>query len=118
MEVTELRIGNNVLHNGKIKTINAIEKFAVNFEKEDPELTLNYSDEIEPILISEEWLLKFGFMRLPWGLVKGSLLFKDQNHECKVLTLEVGNGFRTTVTYIHQLQNLYFTLAGEELCTQ
>ncbi|AZB01273.1 hypothetical protein EG359_17365 [Chryseobacterium joostei] len=73
------------------------------------------SNTVKPIDLTEEWLIKFGFTRQPWGLVIGKILFKDKNHECKELTLEVGNGFRTTVTYVHQLQNLFHSLTGEEL---
>lgn len=101
----ELRIGNKVLRNGIIVSVDNQTFWDV--EK--------YPDQYKPIELTEEWLLKFGFTRQPWGLVIGSLLFKDKNHECKELTLEIGNGFRTTVKYVHQLQNLYFALTGEEL---
>ena len=68
------------------------------------------------IPLTEEWLLNFGFERMPWGLVKGGLLFRDNiKNPCQELTLEVGNGFSVTVQYLHQLQNLYFALIGEEL---
>lgn len=68
----------------------------------------------EPIPLTEEWLLKFGFKRFPWGLVKGNLLFKD-DLKCSYLILQVGNGFDTKIRYVHQLQNIYFALTGEEL---
>ena len=71
-------------------------------------------DELEPIPLTEEWLIKFGFIRHPWGLVKEELLFKD-NLKCTELTLEVGNGFKTNVKHVHQLQNLYNALTQKEL---
>jgi hypothetical protein len=71
---------------------------------------------LKPIPLTEEWLLKFGFERRPWGLIINGLLFRDNiKNPCEVLTLEIGNGFRTEVKYVHQLQNLYFSLTGEEL---
>lgn len=71
---------------------------------------------IQPIPLTEEWLLKFGFERRPWGLIKGGLLFRDNiKNPCEELTLQIGNGFNVTVQHVHTLQNLYFALTGEEL---
>jgi len=75
--------------------------------------------DIEPIQLTEEWLLKFGF---EWkGLIsKGryltiftpcgkALVFKDNYFIYAGITIEI------QTQYVHQLQNLYFALTGEEL---
>lgn len=67
------------------------------------------------IRLTEQWLLKFGFKREPWGLIKGGLLFKDWKGECEELTLQIGNGHNTRVKYVHHLQNLYLALTGKKL---
>lgn len=106
MKVQELRIGNYVLKEGEEIVITSFTFY--NIEKDE------YS--YEPIQLTEEWLLKFGFERRPWGLIINGLLFRDNiKNPCEVLTLEIGNGFRTEVKHVHQLQNLYFALTGEEL---
>jgi hypothetical protein len=75
--------------------------------------------DIEPIPLTEEWLLKFGFEndRNGYRLVdKYSLSIscdKDNKlHPCygdRILLNAV------TLDYVHQLQNLYYALTGEEL---
>ena len=104
MKKNEVRHGNLVIYGGHQTTID--EKEIIHF--------IRFPDKYEPIPLTEEWLLKFGFKRFPWGLVAGNLLFKD-NLKCTELTFEVGNGFRVEIKYVHQLQNLYFCLCGKEL---
>ena len=72
-------------------------------------------DELEPIPITEEWLLKFGVkngylgpIRRVYGLVNGS----ENDFE---LCFEIGRLDFRTIKYVHQLQNLYFALTGQEL---
>lgn len=72
----------------------------------------------EPILLTEEWLEKFGFERNENGLFK---LFNQS--EVPILLNEDLNGWTcdginfsiNNTQYVHQLQNLYFILTGEEL---
>jgi hypothetical protein len=107
MTANELRIGNLV---DTAVGIIRVEEIPL---KSNP---LYNTNALHAIPITEEWLLKFGFERHPWGLVINGLLFRDNiKTPCKELTLEVGNGFKTKVGYVHQLQNLYFVLTGEEL---
>lgn len=111
IQSNELRIGNYVntvsLQNIEVTSIFTAGIHCENFNGYDYKL-------IKPIKINESWLLKFGFVRQPWGLVCGELLFKD-DLECNYLILEVGNGFKVKVKYIHELQNLYLMLTGIEL---
>lgn len=74
---------------------------------------------IKPIPLTEEWLLKFGFdkdeeLGYRWylGYNRTTILVYDLDDKCiKVSeTWEFG-----TREYVHQLQNLYFALTGEEL---
>jgi hypothetical protein len=112
MKTNELRIG-NFIYAKEIETIKAIgiENY-IWFDKER-----NLSVELcEPIPLTEEWLEKNGFERkglngyltifTPCG--KG-LVFKDNYFIFAGVTIE------TPIKYIHQLQNLYFALTGEEL---
>ena len=64
------------------------------------------------IPLTEEWLLKFGFDKdiftcgYKADIVKG------------ILYLDYGEIELTEVKHVHQLQNLYFALTGEELKIQ
>ena len=76
--------------------------------------------EFEPIPLTEEWLLKFGFDH-HYDLGKRKFM------NIKTLTIETNSSenfpvYYTTqkiiicyIKYVHQLQNLYFALTGEEL---
>ena len=118
-----LRVGNLVYFNGNHKEVGVVSEILKNdLTKAAPyKIGINHRvdvyydiDKLKPIKISEEWLLKCGFKRFPWGLVVDDLLFKD-DLKCSYLKLQVGNGFETSVNYIHELQNLYFSLTGREL---
>jgi len=79
---------------------------------------------IEPIQLTEEWLLRFGFK-----LEKDVDYFYVIKTKQKGITLEVEPNGRTIlfdnknikfidilpIKYVHQLQNLYFAITGEEL---
>jgi hypothetical protein len=70
--------------------------------------------EFEPIPLTEEWLIKFGFKqtfisKIHLTFSKGSFhLLKRVNH-IQIWYESID------VKYIHQLQNLYFALTSEEL---
>ena len=85
-----------------------------NIYVESDDCNVEVYEKFEGIELTEEWLLKFGFKRFPWGLVKDNLLFKD-DLKCSYLILQVGNGFEVKVKYVHELQNLYFALTQREL---
>lgn len=91
-------------------------------------------EKYNPIELTEEWLFKLGFeksriylgsyIKTPLGCKRGyGFRFhtqypfsKDKFHlftECSYLEhqIHVSNGMK----YVHQLQNLYFALTGEEL---
>jgi hypothetical protein len=71
---------------------------------------------LEPVPLTEEWLIKFGFVfdgfryqqeinNNLWVLVKNNVYGWYSPH------IEISNGIQN----VHQLQNLYFALTGEEL---
>ena len=58
----------------------------------------------EPIPLTEEWLVRFGWKD---GFAKGMLI----RYGLKIRLL----GHDMDTQYVHQLQNLYFALTGQEL---
>lgn len=120
MKVSELRVGNFI---------------QVPFGNEEPWVREVYSisgdfvvtengrycddDEFDFVPLTKEWLLKFGFDGVDFektliNQIKISFEFRHDG-------LSYQLGFRTDwlpcieIKYIHQLQNLYFSLTGQEL---
>lgn len=119
MIANELRIGNKIQdRNGFIFNVIGIGEdwITTDFESNEGDVwEFNFkTNPPKPIELTEEILLKCGFKRFPWGLVINELLFKD-DLKCSFLELEIGNGFRVKVNFLHQLQNLYYYLVGKEL---
>ena len=106
MEAGELRIGNWVYIKG-IKASIPIWKIKPKGVNRD----LTY-DKIEPIPITEEWLLKFGFVfnaDSKFWVDRLCVHLKDNEF---YIIYEQG---RVWIEYIHQLQNLFYFLSGKEL---
>jgi hypothetical protein len=62
MKAQELRIGNLILFasEGIVFTVNSIEGYGMILSNKDEETWIEY-DQTEPIPLTEDWLLKFGF---------------------------------------------------------
>jgi hypothetical protein len=114
MKVQELRLG-NLIYNTKGE-VDVVNMDALKY-------MLRYPDPLcqaGPIPLTEEWLLKFKFGLYPWGYVfyineEFGVLIRISRKPELSFWLEVGNGLRSYIKYVHQLQNLYFALTGEEL---
>jgi hypothetical protein len=135
MKASELRIG-NICHQGVVSIIKE-ERFTVasSLGSDYDSLCIN----IEPEPITEEWLIKFGFVdegkretknhgnffskaildykycfayadfRNDWGFYQEYTDSPFLNDEGKKYFISCG------IRYVHQLQNLWFALTGEEL---
>ena len=109
----ELRIGNLVQfsEDGTIFTVGSIEEKGFTVQNEE-ETTWIESELFEPIPLTEERLLEFGFEKdvskynICWFLNHVYIWFVDG---------EYINELDLPIDYVHQLQNLYFVLTGEEL---
>lgn len=131
MKVEELRIGNLILDwNNKpveVEQIQYMEPDSVlNHYSELVEYAINeiHIDQYKPIPLTEEWLTKFGFGKYKDEegeslRRKGKILlnkafrlrFSDTNDDWYYSTA-------MRIETVHQLQNLYFALTGEELQIQ
>jgi hypothetical protein len=68
-------------------------------------------DKIEPIPLTEELLLKCGFEKRVWGNVTYYNPNLDLDRDFRVRGID----WNVQIKYLHQLQNLFFALTGEEL---
>jgi hypothetical protein len=110
MKNTELRIGNIVKRNGLIVTVDEQTFWDMK----------NNPDQYKPVPLTEEWLLRLGFEKK-----QPNYTWYRKNR----VTINVFNdvAFRLNTNgycvykpfkHVHQLQNLYFALTGEELTTK
>jgi len=123
MKVEELRIGNwvnlGIDRDGAIKLIS--EKSVV-IKLPTSTLRTTFDDDgIEPIELNEEWLLKFGFTdeKLENEHYKIVISYYDGWHFSYEEKEKYGCAdvylYPASISYVHQLQNLYFALTDKEL---
>lgn len=126
MKASELRLGNLVLCNTSIGFVDAIASVCnlssdeiVCYHKPTKQFIFCKDALFEQIPLTEEWLLKFGFeiigkLDMPnsssdwyFSKIDFPLSISYINNKVQFVNLEL--------KYVHQLQNLYFALTGEEL---
>ena len=124
MKANELRIGNCLFVPGVHREVIVSAIFKTHYVCEDyngirfeESLRINY----QPIPLKEEWLLKFGFEKINndvFRIVQNdnfkspfSIAFDNINNLFKIAF----QGYWYHCKYVHQLQNIYFALTGEEL---
>jgi hypothetical protein len=122
MKANELRIGNvvNIVNTTKDFLGRVWYSDALISHEDIYDIARGNGYQYNPMPLTEEWLVKFGFKydtdndKLCKSLHIDILSFRaSEGHMC----LE-SQGYRTLykhIKYVHQLQNLYFALKGEEL---
>ena len=115
MKTTELRIGNYVMDspvNGDdVLDVQAIYTNLIIHEERHV-----YNDELRPIPLTEEWLLRFGFKHSGNGFfIHAKSLIELANIGDEYFHSGIKGVSLINVHFVHQLQNLYFALVGEEL---
>lgn len=117
MTANELRIGNIIKDDRKAKDWRFVTHRIISDLASNPNVELYH-----PVELTEEWLIKFGFTGH-----HGYEYFIDVDRKGKIciiggqfyvysgLGTEQDYGFEPNIEYVHQLQNLYFALCGEEL---
>ncbi|WP_214228614.1 hypothetical protein [Pedobacter sp. B4-66] len=123
MKANELRIGNLVLMAFE-NVVEPVTSRRIGFINQAT--SKGHSHPFEPIPLSEEWLIKFGFegdddeRHIVLGFGGGEELSVELLTKTCCLTRTNKNERDDYVyvaypEYVHQLQNLYFSLTGKEL---
>ena len=123
--INELRIGNYIQYRDKSSLL-TVESLGSNGFSTINQDGIQYgSDDIceyNGIPLTEEWLLKFGFVKNEDEYILGHLSLEDRSKD--IYSKDVNkedfgswfiNSYLLEIEYVHQLQNLYFALTGEEL---
>lgn len=134
MKAQELRIG-SIVYKGKQYGEEPVEAYEINqldlFQGGNTGVA-DYYREWKPIPLTPEWLEKFGFKFRVYGNenteydlnIGGTYCYlhgwkKKDEKEVKIDFLyyddDGTNEVGQVIKYVHQLQNLYFALTGEEL---
>lgn len=129
MKASELRIGNllqDKVSKTELKVIELTEKDIITYVVDRSMFPLKHGWGLEPIPLTEEWLLKFGFeedgesfihgngwLIVDWPTVHYSIDIWRHNENYP--TTSDWSEIPSCIDYVHQLQNLYFALTGEEL---
>ena len=105
MKATELRIGNYFREKHSKRPIRVI-----GLELTNITFTGNFFDnwQAEPIPLTEEWLVKFGFYKVG----------KKTFYNLDIPVIPIRDYYRCKgkdIEYVHQLQNIFFALTGKEL---
>lgn len=115
MKATELRIGNHVYRQSDKMVINRNSVYQIEV------VTKQTESKYDPIPLTEEWLIKFGFHYsdddnefLELELMHKIKLYADNSNNFSTVVLRLKEN-EIEIKSVHQLQNLYFALTGKEL---
>ena len=122
MKANELRIGNYIEFDSSVRTLVKEDEQGFIEVRSIGESGVNeWSDygasgcvsNPKPIPLTEEWLIKFGFEK------QNAMFYEFNKHQIRLIGDEVpywiDSSYITNIKHVHQLQNLYFALTGEEL---
>lgn len=114
MKATELRIGNWANNGEKDYVIDRSSmQDIINFSEED------FTTDWKPIPLTGEWLERFGFFKDGeyWYRRPAKIPPIYWVNSKPLYGINLGSPSLGMFSYVHQLQNLYFALTGEELQT-
>lgn len=131
LKSNEIRIGNYVLANNKVETIYGIsEDYPFLDTTEYGFGAIDWRD-IKPIELTEDWFVRFGFKKvneyyhIPCLDIDYCFKYADFRDDYGFYIQYTDSPFAEDdgkyypvsfrIKYVHQLQNLYFALVGEEL---
>lgn len=108
----ELRIGNYVIDKGD-----------GNLYQIPSGSSINLSSEMEAIELTEEWIVKLGIEKddVGYKIENDNFIFKLLFYDCWNIMYNEKEGYGGSecliraFPYVHELQNIFYTLSGQEL---
>ena len=112
MKANELRIGNYYVDiDNKLSSISGYELHQFTIKENTDNLGVM---EYQPIPLTEEWLLKFGFENNKLEANHNDIIYYSRLNNIGIKGM-LGMVKVSQCIYVHQLQNLYFALTNKEL---
>jgi hypothetical protein len=119
MKANELRLNNLVLDYGIITPVNYLMISRLVGIEDSGKICIN----LTPLPLKEEWLVKLGFEKGVDDYLNEQPVFRKgieiychvNSHTPYEWSLYNYNDKKVYINFVHQLQNLYFALTGEEL---
>lgn len=105
LSVKDLRVGNYLQKDGVMVQIDARSLFDIWEE----------TKEYVPIELSRDIMFRLGFEVFPWGWVKVSNNDFGVRLTLQSFSYEVSGNNAVRLKFVHQLQNLFYCLTGEDL---
>lgn len=120
MKASDFRIGNLVVYNGSVFRVTRISKNIITADRGKGDVDFTLKD-LQPLKITEFWLEKFGFKtplnEFRWEMIiNKSICFSAiQAVSCYSVGIAGPFGlFLFKMKYIHELQNIYHILSGDD----
>lgn len=121
MKANELRIGNYVTEVTRSKNINGYQTWTKiwHIDTYQERVMLNNGrwsifNDIDPTPLTEQWLLDFGFTQYGDWCSKSYISISIKYNKTTYM-IDGMEDYIKHCEYVHQIQNLYFALTGEEL---
>ena len=123
IDARELRIGNLITYHGDIIEVTGIVRNTIHYKGGFDANTGEYRP-YQPIPLTEQWLIDFGFGKVQNIYQRHNQILLDPesngSYKVKFWTHSISRAeplykSNLAIRSVHQLQNLYFALTGEEL---
>lgn len=121
MNTNELRRGNLLIGQDVYSVTKIYDESRIGIGSGDPYIVTGNNPCLLPIPLTEEWLVKFGFVQTIIGFECSNeyFPFSIEVNSLGLAELQMefygGRQYRKIIKHVHQLQNIYFALTGEEL---
>lgn len=128
MKANDLRIGNWIRYEDKLVQVVQLSSLMILCQRDENQFLVNHEPEIfQPIELTEDILIKIGFKKniiygstieyLPINndLVSVFCTKEKQNIKIQIVCENATETIVKYIKYIHQLQNAYYCLTGQEL---
>ena len=119
MKANEVRLNNYVIYDNKVYQIDTIAEVFPTLNNDKFGIGVVDWNNIKPVPLTEEWLIKFRFVRINNF---NRILFKKDGFDFVATKIKDAEGFHfrhmslgIEVIHVHQLQNLFFAINQKEL---
>ena len=119
IQANELRIGNWITYKYEPIQVTMIGQYGIQSKDKDSVTNAKFvTPDLKPIPLTAEILEQCGFKNTILG---GEYVYNERGimkiyiNSIGLVSYKIGDIIFTTIHYLHQLQNLYFALTGEEL---